>query len=264
MSDETDLPTVTEDEAAERDWWTLRQAADWAHLSMKILWRISANEDDFPAPVAILPSRGPNPHKLRERAAMQQWFRQRAKGQATWTKAAEVITRQKVVAADDVLSLTELCDATGLKASTVMSYVRRTGRNTRGAMAQLFRPAYRVGNTPYWSQAQVDGYFDALDQHAQQRQRTAAGLAALPEVSRAEAERRRLWSIRRLADWAGIAPVTMHRLANEEGFPAAIAVVPSNGPNPYKVREQAAVEVWLRAHRPDWKPATESGEGAVR
>lgn len=184
---------------------------------------------------------------------------QRAPRRAEWQDHAEEITRKRARDNASILTLTEVCDLTGLKASAVMSYVNRTGTGREGVpMWKLARPAYKVGATPHWSQKQVDEYFETKAQQAQQR---AAKIAELPEVSQEEADRRGWWSLRRLSTWSGFAVVTLHRMANEEGFPEPVAVVPSSGPNPHVVRDWKQVEEWLRARRPKWRPAEPEQDG---
>lgn len=174
------------------------------------------------------------------------------------TKAAE-ITRQKAVASPDILSLTDLCDVAGVKASSVMSQVQRTGTTVRGAMAHLMRPAYRVGHTPWWSQEQVDRYFAAKEKQFKQQ---AELEARLPRVSDDEAEDRQLRSNRWLAKWAGFSHGTFNRRSNEEGFPAPKAVLRSQGPRLVLLREQGEAEAWLRARHPGWEPP--AGQDAPR
>lgn len=250
---------VTAEEAQRRGWWTMRQFAEWAKRPVVSVYDM-VDKEGFPQPVGLVPSKGPNPHRMREADALKNWFRARVR-RSKWTDSADEISPQKARArraavhrgaqsTGDVLSLTEVCDAAGLKPSTIKSYVHRTGRPVRGAVAHLARPAYRVGATPYWSQAQLDAYFEAVESQA-----AAQGDGELVEVTAEEAEQRVWWSIPRLAEWAGFKLAHMYRMANEEGFPQPIAVVPSNGPNPIKVRDRAQVEAWFRARRPDWEPA---------
>lgn len=246
-----DLPTVTAKEAELLGWWSMRQFAEWAKKPVDYMYDL-VSKKDFPEVLGLLPSeRGPNPHRLRDRDALKAWFQARTL-RSKWTASADEIRPSTAKRSDDVLSLTEVCDASGLKASAVMSYVHRTGNPVRGAMAYLARPAFRVGAaTPYWSRAQLNAYFEA----AGQSQQSAEQIADLPELSPDEAERRALWSLPRLAEWAGFKPAHMYRMANEEEFPQPVAVVPSNGPNPIKVRDRAKVEAWFRARRPSWEPA---------
>lgn len=247
-----DLPVLTAEEAAERGYWTLQQVAKWAGLAVSTVYNLAVDTDNFPEPVAIVPSTGPNPHLVRDSEAVKEWGKTRPQPLlGKWTDRAEEITARKAARDPDVLSMAEVCSATSLESSTVWSYVRRTTNTTRGPMAHLTRPAYRVGQTPYWSRAQLDGYQVAKEQQWQQQRELEA---ALPQVTAAEAEERQWWSIRRLAEWAGIKHGTFHRRANEEGFPAPVAAVRSKGPRLMLVRDRAAVEAWLRARHPDWEP----------
>lgn len=171
-----------------------------------------------------------------------------------WQQTAEEISPQRA-RGGQVLSLTAVCDATALKPSAVMSYVQRRGRSRSDVpMAHLARPEFKRGGTPYWSQAQLDRYFEAK---AHRSARRAEVLAGLPEVTQEHADEQGWWSLGRLSDWSGLAKVTLHRLANEESFPPPVAVIPSKGPNPYVVRDHTAVEAWLRARRPGWEPVGE-------
>ena len=178
----------------------------------------------------------------------------RSERASEWQATAEVISVQRA-RGGQVLSITALCDVTGLKPSAVMSYVQRKGRGKRDVpMSHLARPEFRRGATPYWSQAQLDRYFEARAERSARRREVLAGL---PEVTQEQADERGWWSLGRLSEWSGLAKVTLHRLATQEGFPAPVAVIPSKGPNPYVVRDRAAVEAWLRARRPSWKPVGE-------
>lgn len=247
------LPQITAEEADRRGLWTARQVAEWAGLAVKTVYEIFGKEG-APEPVAAILTGGPSPQPVRDRDVVKEWVEPRLRALASWTDGAEEINQHKANGVPSILSITTLCDATGLKKSTVKSYILRTGSTVRGAMAHLMRPAYRVGSTPYWSQAQLDAYQQAAEQ---ERQRREALLAKLPEVTVEEAQRRELWSMRQLARWAGFAPVTFHRMANEEGFPEPVAVVPSSGTRPFVLRDRAAVEKFLRARRPDWQPVSE-------
>lgn len=247
----TDLPVLTAEEAGQRNLWTLQQVAAWTGLALSTVYNL-AGEDTFPEPVAQVPSSGPNPHLVRDRAAVEEWARTRPQPLlGKWTAVAKEITARKATRDDDILSMTGVCDASGLKSSTVWSYVRRTGTTVRGPMSHLMRPAYRVGETPYWSREQLDLYHQAKARQWQEQRELEA---SLPQVTVAEAEERHLWSIRRLAKWARIAHGTFHRRANEEGFPPPVATVRAQGPRLMLLRDRAAVEEWLRARDPEWEP----------
>lgn len=171
-----------------------------------------------------------------------------------WQATAEEISPQRA-RGGQVLSLTAVCEATGLKHGTVLDSVQRKGSTRRDVpMAHLARPEFKRGGTPYWSQTQLDRYFEAVARRVERRQEVLDGL---PEVTQAQADEREWWSLGRLSDWSGLAKVTLHRYRRLEGFPPPVAVIPSRGPNPYVVRDRAAVEEWLRARRPDWEPVGE-------
>lgn len=174
---------------------------------------------------------------------------------SAWQASATTITGRKAREDGSVLSLTEVSNAAGLKTTTVMSYVNRTGVGKSTApITHLARPDYKVGLTPYWSQAQLDRYMTAK---AEQTERQSEKLAGLPMVTEEEAEERGWWGIRRLAAWSGFAVVTVHRMATQEGFPEPVGLGPSRGLHPYVLRDRAAVEEWLRSKRPDWTPVEE-------
>lgn len=248
------LPKITAEEAERRGLWTAHQFAEWAGLTVSTIYDLAGREG-FPAPVAAVPSRGVHPRPVRDRDAGQAWLEPHSRVRAAWTDRVEQITQRRANGDPTVLSITALCDAAGLKRSTVWSNVRRTKGPVRGAMAHLARPAYRVGtDTPYWSQAQCDAYLKAK---ATQEQERAATIAKLPEVTAEEAQRRGLWTQRQLAAWAGFAPSSFHRLANLAGFPSPEARLPSGGSRPYVLRDRAKVEAWLRQQDPSWRPRGE-------
>lgn len=174
---------------------------------------------------------------------------------AEWLSSAQEIPAEQVSQAG-ALSLTQLCDATGTKTSSIMSYVNRTGQMREDVpMAHLMRPAYRVGSVPYWSQDQATRYFDA---HAERTRRRRERIANLPEVTQREADRRGLWGLRKFAAWSGFALTTVHRWKNDDSFPEPVAVIPSSGPNPYIVWRRKEVETWVRARQPAWQPPKKS------
>lgn len=68
------LPEVSQEDAEQRGWWSLRRMAAWSGFAVVTLHRM-ATQEGFPEPVAVVPSNGPNPHVVRDKAAVEEWLR---------------------------------------------------------------------------------------------------------------------------------------------------------------------------------------------
>lgn len=168
------------------------------------------------------------------------------------TRVAEWHEQAKEIDAAEAakhLSISAVCDRAGLRAATLQYAMNRTGTlRADNPKAHLVRPAYRVGDTPYWDQAQVDAYHRAFREQVQKRK---SRWESLPIYSAEEAARRKLLTLRALQRATGYALTTLHRWSGHDTFPEPVARGESSGPNPHLLRDWVAVRDWLRRRNPD-------------
>lgn len=152
------------------------------------------------------------------------------------------------------LTLPEVADRTSLSPNTLKDALSRPRvTRTDTPMFALSRPAARVGNQPYYSQAQVDEALKIAE--SGQHRHLGGGDEPLPSVTAAEAERTGLISTVEIAEFANVHEQTVRRWVREQdSFPRAVALRARSGDHgvkahpgvPIVVRELEAVQAWLR------------------
>lgn len=167
-----------------------------------------------------------------------------------------------LASAGKYLTQAQVSEQTSLSPKTLADALSRP-RVTKedNPMFALSRPARRIANQPLYSKTQVE---QALKiQRANGHRHLGGGDKPLPVVSAVESARSELISAVEIAEFAGVHEQTVRRWIREQAsFPPAVALRSRSGAPgekvhpgvPIVVREQAAVERWLRSF-------VESGKG---
>jgi ribosomal protein L44E len=147
------------------------------------------------------------------------------------------------------LTIGQVTDRTGLRQLTLLYAInRRNNPRAKATLRPLARPAYRFGNEPRWSKAQLDEYFANVERRARTFNEKYGDL---PKVTAEQARTDQLVSLRALCRTSGRAVTTMQRWSQLEGFPEPAALLESNGPLPHLLRSWPQVRTWLLANRAD-------------
>lgn len=165
---------------------------------------------------------------------------------------------------DKYLNAARVSAATGLSVNTIEDALSRPPiTNSTNVLGPLSRPARRIGNSPLWSQEQVD---EAVErQRANGPRHLGGGDAQLPVIDSELSDQNGYLSTAEIAEitymsrsllrgWRPVHEQTIRRFARDyEDFPPAVALrARSEGHAgvPIVVYDGEAIREWLRSRAP--------------